>query len=965
MDFHDLADGLTGTELSLAGSDRLDLRAAGRAWYVRSGRMVVFASRRGSNGLPGARSFLFEVGPGEVLFGLGAHDSLVLEASPIEPTRALAFWPGALEALDGPHQDVARSALEAWIERLSEPLVESAPGIQPIGLEGPGPFSLPEGQTCRPRDPMAWCAVQAGEASWLGLAPSLDEKTGAFPVASRLWLRAEAPLELVVCDRQKLALGELGLGIRAYYRFVMGQLGVLVDRADRAHEARLHRQVAHERRGREAALRELAGMLEAPRAALDLSGAPIVAAARVVGRALGVSISAPSGSEADLPAMRMAAAIARASRLRSRTVLLEGRFWRQDAGPLLAFVQEGMVPVALLRESAGRYVIFDPRTRARTLVTDESAGALHHLAVMFYRPLPESRVGLMGLVRFTASGRGRDLLYLLAVGLLGALLGMFLPFAMGVLIDQAVPDSNRAMLLQLGGGLLATAIGMAVFQVCQGVLTLRMETIADATVQAAVWDRVLSLGAPFFKRYSVGDLNARAMAISQIRQKLSGTTLRTILAGVFSLLNFGLMFLYDVSLALVAVGLALVAFAVTFVHCTLKLRRTRPLRRLEGAILGQVVQLVGGVNKLRVTGAEGRAFGQWSRAYRDKQALLTGIQATENSLAVFNQVFPGFSAVVIFYLAYKGMAAGSATGAAGLLSTGMFLAFNAAFGSFLTGAMALSNTLIDLLDIGDLWHRAKPLIEEPLEVTSAKRDPGTLGGAFALDRVSFRYEGTDRQILNDLSLHADPGEHIALVGTSGCGKSTILRLLLGFEGPESGVISFDGQDMARLDLRAIRRQMGVVLQTARLMAGSVFENVACGALISYDEAWEAVRQAGMEDDIRRMPMALHTMVAEGGTNLSGGQRQRLLLARAFALQPKIMLLDEATSALDNQTQAIVAASLKQSRITRVSIAHRLSTVRDADRIYVLDAGRVVEEGTFDALLARGGLFARLAAYQSL
>jgi ABC-type bacteriocin/lantibiotic exporter with double-glycine peptidase domain len=299
------------------------------------------------------------------------------------------------------------------------------------------------------------------------------------------------------------------------------------------------------------------------------------------------------------------------------------------------------------------------------------------------------------------------------------------------------------------------------------------------------------------------------------------------------------------------------------------------------------------------------------------------------------------------------------------LTTGTFLAFNAAFGTFIGGATSLSTTIIDLLDVSTLFGRARPILEGTAEVDASKTDPGRLSGKLALEHVTFRYHENGAVILDDVSMHAAPGEFIALVGPSGCGKSTIFRLLLGFDTPEAGTVYYDDHDLARLDVHAVRRQLGTVLQYSRLMSASIFENIAGNSSITLAEAWEAARAAGLADDINDLPMGMHTYISEGGTNLSGGQRQRLLIARALVAKPKILLFDEATSALDNRTQAIVIESLVKMRATRVVIAHRLSTIQNADRIYVIDKGQVIQQGSFAELAAQAGLFAQLMARQTM
>jgi NHLM bacteriocin system ABC transporter ATP-binding protein len=391
-------------------------------------------------------------------------------------------------------------------------------------------------------------------------------------------------------------------------------------------------------------------------------------------------------------------------------------------------------------------------------------------------------------------------------------------------------------------------------------------------------------------------------------------------------------------------------------------RLVRPLRILAGELSGVIVQLIQGVSKLRVAGAEERAFAYWGKKYSRQQTLRRRIQRIEDSINVFNAALPPLTSVMLFWFAIQ-VIQNTRPDEPVTLTVGIFLAFNTAFGTFIGGVTSLSNTLIDTLDVATLWERARPILEGIPEVDASKADPGRLVGKLAIEHVTFRYRDDGPVVLDDVSLHAAPGEFIALVGPSGSGKSTIFRLLLGFDTPESGTIYYDDQDLAHLDVYAVRRQFGIVLQHSKIMSATIFENIAAGASITLDDAWDAARAAGLAEDIAEMSMGMHTVVSEGGSNVSGGQRQRLLIARALAFKPAILLFDEATSALDNRTQATVTASLDRLRVTRVVIAHRLSTIRHADRICVIDRGRIVQQGRFEELAQQDGLFAQLMARQ--
>jgi len=356
-----------------------------------------------------------------------------------------------------------------------------------------------------------------------------------------------------------------------------------------------------------------------------------------------------------------------------------------------------------------------------------------------------------------------------------------------------------------------------------------------------------------------------------------------------------------------------------------------------------------------VAGAEDRALAVWSQQFGLQKGLSFRARSQANNLATFNAAVPIVTSMALF-AAVTLLPAGS-------LSLGSFLAFNAAAVQLFFGALAASSALSSLVQIVPLYERARPVLEALPEVDVSKTDPGDLGGDVEISHVSFRYHADGPLVLKDVSVHVRPGEFVAFVGPSGAGKSTLVRLLLGLESPTAGSIYYDRADLAGLDLQAVRRQLGVVLQNSRILSGDIFSNIIGASLLTLEDAWEAARLSGLDQDIEQMPMGMYTVVAEGASTLSGGQRQRLMIARAVVAKPRILLFDEATSSLDNKTQAIVSRSLEGLRATRIVVAHRLSTIQGADRIYVLDGGRVVEQGRYEELMGQGGLFAELAKRQ--
>jgi ATP-binding cassette subfamily C protein len=657
--------------------------------------------------------------------------------------------------------------------------------------------------------------------------------------------------------------------------------------------------------------------------------------------------------------------IARASRIRLRRVVLEEGWWKRDVGDLLAFSRDDeRRPLALLRTRSLSYVILDPRSGRRTGVDARSAATLAPEAVMPYRSLPERPLALLDLLRFSVEHRTRDLLYVLATGLAASALGLLVPQATALLMDQGIPEADRRLSLELGAGLLAAALGQCAFQLARGFALLRVGTLSESESQAALWDRLLCLRPTFFRRFSSGDLQSRVDAVGDVGRALGSATLSLLFSGSVVLLNLALLGSYDAGLAAVAMGIGALVAACTLLAGARIRASTRRLLEVDGRFYGLVVQLVRGVAKLRVAGAGERAFAHWLTRLTRVLELVQEASRRSQWLVLFNQAVPVLSSMLLFVLAHERIQAARAGGLDGL-SLGTFLGFASAFGVFLAGVGDLSDTLVGLLDLSATTQRVAPILVEVPESAGNKREPGTLSGAIGMERVSFSYGKAGPRVLDGLSLSVEPGQFAAVVGTSGSGKSTLLRLLLGFELPDSGVVRYDGHDLAELDASAVRRQLGVVLQGGRLDAGSIFENISGGAPISLDEAWSAAEDAGIADEIHAMPMGMHTLLSSGGGNLSGGQRQRLLIARALVRRPRVLFLDEATSALDNRTQAVIARSLERSRATRFVIAHRLSTIRGADRIFVLEGGRVAQQGTFGALAAEtDGLFARLIERQS-
>jgi NHLM bacteriocin system ABC transporter ATP-binding protein len=652
-----------------------------------------------------------------------------------------------------------------------------------------------------------------------------------------------------------------------------------------------------------------------------------------------------------------AANIAHASRLRARRVLLRDGWWRRDIGPLVAWRGEAREPVAIVPTSPHRYVMVAPGKGAGRVVDAELAAGLAPEAMMLYAPLP-ALTGSSTLLAFCLRQASSEVVRILLSALAIGALGLAAPLITEVLINSVIPRTEWDQLAYCAAGLAMVAIGAAGFQAVQSIAILRLESVLDRILQAGIVDHLLRLPVSFFRQYAAGDLADRALGVEAIRRVVTGNTIHGFLAAVFALFSFGLMFYYDVRLALIALVLTLLRTVIILVTCVVRLRRERKHFALDGKVQGLVLQLLTGVGKLRVAFATPRALAVWTRNFAEQKRQFVGSQRAANMLAVFEAAFPTLATLVIFAGVWQG--SGSLA-----LDTGQFLAFFVAFGQSLVAVGTLSTAIGETLTAIPRFDRLRPLIAQPAEIAELRNSPGELTGALELGQVTFRYDPGGPPILRRVSLRVSKGEYVALVGPSGSGKSTIFRLLLGFEKPEAGTIFFDGKAIDTLDISAIRRQVGVVLQNGKLASGSLYENICGSTQLPLEQVWEAARLADLDADIEAMPMGMHTVIAEGMNTLSGGQRQRLMIARALVHHPRILLFDEATSALDNRTQATVSASLAKLNLTRIIIAQRLSTVRSADRIVVLAGGEIVQSGAFAELAAAPGMFADFAKRQLL
>ncbi len=684
---------------------------------------------------------------------------------------------------------------------------------------------------------------------------------------------------------------------------------------------------------------------------------PLFAACFKVGEAAGITFRKPYGksSESYEDPLQL---LCRFSGVRARRVTLRKaeRWWTLDNGPMLCYAVDDKKPLALLPGGPQGYQLFDPLNTEKVELTSELAEGIAEQAWMFYRPFPEKPMLGKELLQFGMLGCRGDVIRMLLLGTAGALLGLLTPVLTGMLFGSVIPQSDRSQLLQLTLILVASVISVTGFDLAKQIAAMRMQTRIDMLIQPGLIDRLLNLPSTFFRTYSSGDLAARVMGATQIREILSSSAVSVILGMMFSVFSLGLLFYYSWKLALVALVLTLIMISGTVFISLRQLSINRDALDAQGKISGLLGDLLGGITKIRVTGTEKAAFSRWADLFIRERSFLFEAGKLQNTLSVVTTSFPVVALAIIIFSAGSFLQGER-------LSAGDFIAFTSAYTGFQTTLLAMVMTVIASLNVVPLFERLKPVLEMMPESDETKKYPDKLSGAITLHNLNFSYSSDSPQILYDINFSAAPGEFIALVGGSGSGKSTLLRLFLGFEKPNSGTVYYDGEDLASLNVQAVRRQIGVVMQNGQLQPGFILQNIVGSSTLTIDDAWEAAKMAGFDEDIRQMPMGMHTVISEGGGTLSGGQKQRLIIAGSLVRKPGIIFFDEATSALDNRTQEVVSKSLEQLKATRIVIAHRLSTIRNADRIYCLDKGRIVQSGSYDELMAQEGFFRELANRQ--
>ena len=639
-----------------------------------------------------------------------------------------------------------------------------------------------------------------------------------------------------------------------------------------------------------------------------------------------------------------------------RQIQLEDNWWKDAYGPIMTRIKESDEPVALLPLPFAGYFFKDRKADRRIRVNKETSQLFESGGYCFYRPFPQKKLNIADLLLYIKDSLAiSDLILILLSTLAVTLVGLLMPRITKALTGPVISSGSTKVLIAIAVFMLCTAITTQLLTSISGMLNSRVQTKTNLSVQAAMMMRVMSLPASFFRKYSAGELTSRAQSVDQLCQLLISNFLFSSLTSLSSLLYITQVFSFAPALVMPSLLIIFITVAFSTLSAVVQIRISRRQMDLNAKESGMTYAMISGVQKIKLSGAEKRFFARWLNLYSDSAELTYAPPVFIRINSVITTAISLISNIVLYYLAVK----------SGIDQSDYF-AFTAAYGGVMGAFNSLAGIGLSVGRIKPVLEMAEPFLKAEPETADNKEIVTRLNGSIELNNVYFRYSESSPYIINNLSLKIRPGEYVAIVGKTGCGKTTLMRLLLGFEKPEKGAIYYDGKDLNRLDLGSLRRNIGSVIQSSGLFQGDIFSNIVITAPhLTLKEAWEAAEIAGIADDIRAMPMGMHTLISDGQGGVSGGQKQRLMIARAVVFKPNILMFDEATSALDNRTQKQVSEALDKMGCTRIVIAHRLSTIKHCDRILVLDGGNVIEEGKFDELIAQNGCFARLVERQRL
>ena len=962
----------SGTSVPCAANLPVDLDDPGSVWFIDEGVVDLFLVEFGDGVEQAAPQHLLRCESGRLLWGVAPDeqddhrkDTTLRVIAKGLPGTLLKRLPASL--LSDVHPAELAAQTDTWLTAVTDTLsrlvshLPRATALAEPGMTqtlGPCTLSVRRGVVWVSRPPRG-VSLFMDMIAPAELVEASDSHEAVIPLTRTAWLTLFGEATLSGQSTETLAERDMLLPALASFHVVAFAVERLNRRLAVVDDANLERERTASRRTAERAARQrLFNIYDLP-TDRDASAedTALADALNIIGRHQGIDFRIPARSgPSDSPVGLVD--VLDASGVRARRVRFKGEdnWWRGDSNAMLAFRAADSRPVALLPGMFGRYREVDPVSKRSVRLTEDRAGALQNEAWVFYQPLPSGNVQPADLLRIALHGSAADLARLVIAGLPGGLIKLLPALALGFVANHVAAGGSAGALYAVAATLAGFGLLGALLHLFQSSAMMRLEGRSASRVEAAFWDRLMRLPPNILHRHPAGDLAMSGMTFQNLRDGLQGVVADSLLSTIFLLPVFGVIFFYDSTLGVIALVFSVASLLVTV---ALGLRQIPPYGRMISAVrrvAGRLFQIVGGIVKLRVENAEGSAFAIWAQDYREQKRAELDLGALEGHSRAFGAALPFLAAGALLFAV---VTVGERN-----VPVGDFLVVYTVFIAFQGAIARLGESFGTIAAMLPAFDQMRPLLAAVPESEVEGEPVERLGGEILFDRVSFRYDPDGPLILDDVTIRARPGEFVAIAGESGAGKSTLFRLALGIDRPTAGAVYYDGRDLRHLNLKQVRRKIGAVPQSVRLHPQDLWDNiVAHHEGPTTEEVWQAARAAGIESEIKAMPMGMMTMVGAIGGVLSGGESQRVTIARSLLGSPRIMLLDEATNWLDNEGQAEVMQNLALLTSTRIVIAHRLSTLEQADRIYVLQAGKVVQSGSFKELVEVDGVFRELVRRQ--
>ncbi|HPN31413.1 MAG TPA: NHLP bacteriocin export ABC transporter permease/ATPase subunit [bacterium] len=950
--------------LNVSGNEPFIIDGTDIIWFVLKGGVELFSTELFEGEAAGQRFYFCSIEENQIIVGMDIFkngNGRTLLAVPANQTCLLKLRKSFFNDIirEGEHSETIVSLIEVFLIKILTGLSQDINPRADILCKAGMSLNFNNSQRMRSEKGLIWIKFIRGQGIFLDIeyVPNKDAENFYIPLSQDSWITASQDGEIEVFSTRDI-IDDIWTIMGSFENkiFLCEYLNRNMLKADELN--RLREKILYNEKTYKNTFSELSAIFEDEYKSVIAAarGDALLAACRLIGNDSGIRIEgyARDDSEIIKDPDEALKEIAKTSRIRIRTVKLEGEWRKKDIAPLLCFIGKGKHPAAILKLK-NKNIVYDAAANEQKVIDDETSKSIYQTAYCFYKPLPEKIISGIDALKFAVSNIKKELRFVIIMGIITGFITGLIPLAAQYIINTAIPEQNYSKLFSLGAALLFASISGALFEICRNVGLLKVEAKIDYILQASIIDRLLKLPVSFFYKYSAGDLSERALSVFTIRQILSGQTVITALGIIFAGINLILLFYFSAVAAVGALAVIFIAILINIFGNYLQLKYLYPAINLEGKISGMLFQFIGGIGKIKVARAEIHSFANWVSKFGEQQKLIIKSRAIFNALISFNQILPVLLTLVLFLIIdfFK----------INNFGNGEFAAFNAAMTSFVYAMTAACSSIMMLVHVRPLYDRIKPILNEPLEIGENKINAKKFRGNIEVCNVSYKYSSDGPIILDNISFNIKPGEYVAIVGPSGSGKSTLLKLMLGFDKPLNGAILYDKQDLSVIDLRTARRQFGVILQDSQLAQGDILSNIIGSKKLTFEDAWAAAGMAGIDKDIEEMPMGMKTAITVGSGTFSGGQKQRILIARALVSKPRIIFFDEATSALDNRSQSIVIENLEKLQSTRIVIAHRLSSIIKADKIFVMENGRIVQSGTYSSLINQSGLFKKMAERQ--